>query len=105
MICYNGISCLFHDLSCVFQLRFERVPERVRPFVGFTSCVICLWFLNVLLLWSTRTDSKSQSQGDSLERSVLHRFPLRERGRVAESPSVVLGCYRRDSRMVEDLAR
>ena len=84
---------------------FERVPERVRPFVGFTSYVICLLFLCVLLLWSTRPDSKSQSLGDSLECPVLRCFPLRERGRVAESPSVVLGSSRRDSRVVEDLAR
>src|SRR3954469_23928334 len=84
---------------------FERVPERVRPFVGFTSYVICLLFLCVLLLWPTRPGSESQSLGDSLECSVLYRFPLRERGRVAESPSVVLGCSRRDSRVVEDLPR
>ena len=59
----------------------------------------------MLLLWSTRPSSESQSQGDSLECSVLYRFPVRERGRVAESPSVVLGSSRRDSRVVEDLAR
>src|SRR3954468_14276227 len=57
------------------------------------------------LLGSNRLNSESQSQGDSHECSVLHRFPLRERGRVAESPSVVLGCSRRDSRVGEDLAR
>ncbi len=73
--------------------------------MGFTSFVMRLRLLNVLLLWSTRPDSESQSQGDSHERSVLHRFPLREWGRVAESPSVVLGSSRRDSRVVEDLAR
>src|SRR3954468_11456711 len=67
--------------------------------MGFTSFVMRLWFLNVLILWLTRPDSESQSQGDSHECSVLHRFTLRERGRVAESPSVVLGCSRRDSRV------
>src|SRR3954469_1174836 len=84
---------------------FERVPERVRPFVGFTLYVIYVLLLCVLLFWSTRPSSERQSLGDSLECSVLYRFPLRERGRVAESRSVVLGCSRRDSRVVEDLAR
>src|SRR3954468_19209099 len=61
-------------------------------------------FSCVLMFWLTRPSSKSQSLGDSLECSVLYRFPVRERGRVAESPSVVLGSSRRDSRVVEDLA-
>src|SRR3954467_8999723 len=63
-------------------------------------CLSC-----VLLVESTRPSSESQSQGDSLEFSVLYRFPVRERGRVAESPSVVLGSSRRNSRVVEDSAR
>src|SRR3954464_7836623 len=100
----NEISCCFVN-SCVFRLRVERVPERVRPVYGVYLVFMRLWFLNILILWSTRLDSESQSQGDSLERSVLHRFPLRERGRVAESPSVVLGCSRLDLRVGEDLAR
>ena len=90
---------------CVLLIDFERVPERVRPFVGFTSYMMYVLLSCVLLFWSTRPSSESQSQGDSLECSILYRFPLRERGRVAESPSVVLGCSRRDSRVVEDLAR
>ena len=89
-----------------FVLRFwmliERVPERDRPFYGVYLVVICLLPFNELR--STSHGSESQSQGDSHECSVLHRFPLRERGRVAESPSVVLGCSRRDSRVGEDLA-
>ena len=88
---------------------FERVPERVRPFYGFYLVCYVFVVLNVLsvvlLLRSTRPSLESQSQGDSLERSVLRRFPFRERGRVAESPSVVLGCSSRDSRVSEDLAR
>ena len=59
----------------------------------------------VLLLGSTRPSSESQSQGDSRECSLLDHFLLRERGRVAESPSVVLGCSSRGSRVGEDWAR
>src|SRR3954469_5320252 len=84
---------------------FERVPERVRPFVGFTLYVIYVLLSCVLMFWSTRPSSESQSLGDSLECSVLYRFPVRERGRVAEFPSVVLGSSRRNSRVVEDSAR
>src|SRR3954469_11782193 len=90
---------------CVLWIDFGRVPERVRPFVEFTSYMMYALLSCVLLLWSTRPSSESQSQGDSLECSVLYRFPVRERGRVAESPSVVLGSSRRDSRVVGDLAR
>ena len=86
-------------------MRVERVPERVRPFYGVYLVCYVFAVLNVLLLRSTRPSLESQSQGDSHECSVLHRFPLRERGRVAESPSVVLGCSRRDTRVGEDLAR
>src|SRR3954468_21926653 len=94
---------LYFDLR--LRLRVERVPKRVRPFYGVYLVCYVFAVLNVLLLRSTRPNSESQSQGDSHECSVLHCFPLRERGRVAESPSVILGCSRRDSRVGEDLAR
>src|SRR3954468_20653162 len=88
-----------------FPIEVWTSPRARSPFCGVYLVCDVLWFLNVLLLWSTRPDSKSQSLGDSLECSVLRHFPLRERGRVAESSSVVLGCSRRDSRVGEDLAR
>ena len=73
--------------------------------MGFTSFVYVFAVLSVLLLRSTRPSLESQSQGDSHECSLLDRFPLRERGRVAESPSMVLGGSSRGSRVGEDWAR
>ena len=80
---------------------------RARPhFVWGLARLFVFVILNVLsvvlLLRSTRPSSESQSQGDSRECSLLDRFPLRERGRVAESPSVVLGGSSRSSRVDED---
>ena len=33
---------------CVLWIDFERVPERVRPFVGFTSYVMCVVIMCVV---------------------------------------------------------
>ena len=87
-----------------FVLRFwmliVRVPERVRPFYGVYLVVICLLTFNELR--STRHGSESQSHGDSQGCSLLDHFPVRERGQVAESPSVVLGGSSRSSKVGED---
>src|SRR4051812_33745240 len=94
-------------LLLVFDLIVGCASPRARPpfLWGLPRFYVHVCCYIVSQLRSTRHGLKIQSHGDPKRCSILSRFPERERGRLAESPSMVLSRSSRMPKVGEDEAR